>query len=76
MLRSIINFDRLIVNRDNCPETIKGFETYRYPTQDELLKGKLDADKPLKENDDAADETRYGVLFYENWYGSRFAKNF
>ena len=76
VLRSIINFDRVIINRDNCPETIKGFETYRYPTQDELLKGKLDADKPLKENDDAADETRYGILFYETRYGSRFAKSF
>lgn len=74
LVRTAINYDRIIVNRDTCPETIKGFESYRYPSQDELLKGKLDADKPLKQDDDSMDETRYGFCFYETNFGSRFAR--
>lgn len=72
IVRSIINNDRLIVNRDRCPETLKGFTLYRYPDEDERLRKGIDADKPLKENDDAVDETRYGTTFYEANYGYRF----
>lgn len=72
VLRSIINYDRLIVNKDRCPNTVREFQLYRYPTEEERLKKGVDADKPFKENDDAMDETRYAILFYEANYGFRF----
>ncbi len=62
VLRSIINYDRLIVNRDRCKNTLREFETYRYPSEDDSM---LDPDMPVKENDDAMDETRYALTFYE-----------
>ena len=67
-LRSLINYDAIIVNSDRCVNTLKEFRSYRYPYQDE--KRKFDDDIPIKENDDAMDETRYAISFYE----SRFVK--
>ena len=67
-LRSLINYDAIIVNSDRCVNTLKEFRSYRYPSQDE--KRKFDDDIPIKENDDAMDETRYAISFYE----SRFVK--
>lgn len=64
ILRGIINYDRLIINRDRCPHTLDEFASYRYPADDES--GMYDPDMPLKENDDAMDETRYAVTFYES----------
>lgn len=64
ILRGIINYDRLIINRDRCPHTLDEFASYRYPADDES--GIYDPDMPLKENDDAMDETRYAVTFYES----------
>lgn len=68
IVRSIINYDRLIVNRDRCKNTINEFFTYRYPGEDEILKSSTDKDLPIKENDDAMDETRYALNFYEVRY--------
>lgn len=68
IVRSIINFDRLIVNKDRCPNTINEFFTYRYPSEDEKLKSLADIDMPVKEHDDTMDETRYALNFYETHY--------
>lgn len=73
VVRSIINFDRLVVS-DACPATLEGFKTYRYPSFDEV--GAKDEDVPLKENDDAMDETRYALSLYENMFGYKFEKRF
>ncbi len=63
ILRGIINYDRLIVNRERCKNTLNEFSTYRYPSEDES--GADDPDLPLKADDDAMDETRYALTFYE-----------
>ena len=68
IVRSIINFDRLIVNKDRCKQTINEFFTYRYPSEEDCLKNIADKDLPIKENDDAMDETRYALNFYETRY--------
>lgn len=70
VLRSIINYDCLIINSERCPNTINEFKSYRYPSEDEKLSSRYEEDVPVKENDDAMDETRYAVAFYE----TRFAK--
>ena len=72
ILRSIINFDRLIINKERCPNTIREFGLYRYP--DETITISNDLDLPLKENDDAMDETRYAINFYESNYSYKFTK--
>jgi len=71
IVRSIINYDRLIVNRDRCKNTINEFFTYRYPSEEEKHSKLTDLDSPLKENDDAMDETRYALNFYETRYIKR-----
>lgn len=68
IVRSIINYDRLIVNKERCKNTINEFFSYRYPSEDEIIKHSADSDLPLKENDDAMDETRYALNFYEKRY--------
>ncbi len=70
IVRSIINYDRLIINKDRCKNTLREFGTYRYPNEDERENRILDSDMPLKENDDAMDETRYALNFYETHYFS------
>lgn len=71
VVRSIINYDRLIVNKERCKNTLKEFGLYRYPNEDERLHSFGDWDTPLKENDDAMDETRYALNFYETNYAKR-----
>jgi len=66
--RSLNNGGNIIVC-DNCPETLEEFGMYRYPTQDELLRQKLDEDKPLKENDDLMDSGGYAIFNYETSFG-------
>lgn len=68
IMRSIINYDRLIINKDRCKNTLREFGTYRYPNEDERENRILDSDMPLKENDDSMDETRYALNFYETHY--------
>lgn len=68
ILRSIINYDCLIINSERCPNTINEFKSYRYPSQDERRSAGFEDDAPLKENDDAMDETRYAVVFYESHF--------
>ncbi|MBS4760287.1 MAG: terminase family protein [Clostridium sp.] len=68
IVRSIINYDRLIINKDRCKNTLREFGTYRYPNEDERENRILDSDMPLKENDDSMDETRYALNFYETHY--------
>lgn len=70
ILRGIINYDSLIVNSARCKNTLKEFASYRYPAEDEH--SFVSEDIPVKENDDAMDETRYAVTFYE----SRFVKRY
>ena len=70
-LRAIINYDRLILNRDKCKNTIREFGLYRYPNEDERSDKFLDLDSPLKENDDTMDETRYALNFYETHYAPK-----
>ena len=74
-LRSIINYDRLIINKDKCKNTLREFGLYRYQNNNEnefQIHNNLDI--PLKENDDAMDETRYALNFYENHYSYSFKK--
>lgn len=70
----MINYDRLIINKDRCINTIREFGLYRYPNQDERTLLKNDDDAPLKENDDTMDETRYAVTLYETNYKYNFVK--
>lgn len=70
IVRAIINYDRLVVNKDRCKNTLREFGLYRYPNEDERNERLLDLDTPLKENDDTMDETRYALNFYE----TNFAK--
>lgn len=71
IVRQLINFDRLIICRDNCPETIQEITNYRYPQEYEITAA-TDIDKPIKEFDDCMDAMRYGVWFYETNFGARF----
>jgi phage terminase large subunit len=71
IVRQLINFDRLIICRDNCPETIQEITNYRYPQEYEIT-AVTDIDKPIKEFDDCMDAMRYGVWFYETNFGARF----
>ncbi len=68
IMRKIINYDRLIINKDDCPQTLQELKSYSYPQDEEST----DIDLPLKQNDDAMDETRYALYFYE----THFSKNF
>ena len=72
IIRSIINYDRFIVNKDKCKNTMREFGLYRYPNEEEREGYGFDLDSPLKENDDTMDETRYALYFYETNYGHRF----
>lgn len=71
IVRQLINFDRLIICRENCPDTIQEITNYRYPQEYEVT-ASTDIDKPVKEFDDLMDAMRYGVWFYEVNYGMRF----
>ena len=73
IIRAIINYDRIIVNRDRCPNTINEYLTYRYPSIDEILKVE-DVDAPIKENDDLLDPTRYILHYYERTFGKHLFK--
>ena len=70
VLRSIINYDCLIINSERCKNTLREFASYRYPSEDEKLSAKDDV--PLKENDDTMDETRYAITFYESHFVKRY----
>ena len=74
IVRSIINYDRLIVNKDRCKNTLREFGLYRYPNEDERETRLIDMDTPLKENDDTMDETRYALDFYETNYAYMFKR--
>lgn len=71
IVRQLINFDRLIICRDTCPDTIQEITNYRYPQEYEIT-ASTDIDKPIKEFDDCMDAMRYGVWFYEVNFGARF----
>jgi len=73
IVRQLINFDRLIICRDTCPDTIQEITNYRYPSEYEVTPA-TDIDKPVKEFDDLMDAMRYGVWFYEVNYGMRFKR--
>ncbi|MBQ2645200.1 terminase family protein, partial [bacterium] len=69
ILRSLINYDYLIINSERCLNTIREFKTYRYPQDDEF--SNFPDDTPIKENDDTMDETRYAITFYETRFANR-----
>jgi len=71
LFRMLNNSGNIIVC-DNCVETIAEYGMYRYPTQDELTRNRLDEDKPLKENDDLMDASGYAIFDYESSFGHRF----
>ena len=58
LVRSLINYDRLIVS-DKCLHTLEEFSLYRY--EQDALSAK---DSPLKINDDCTDALRYGLYKY------------
>ena len=62
LVRGLINYDKLIVC-DNCISTLNEFETYRYPPEAEVKHNStnINADLPLKINDDCMDALRYGL---------------
>lgn len=67
IVRGIINYDRFVVNKDDCTATLKEIQSYRYPTDDECE----DVDLPIKQDDDAMDEMRYALSFYEINYAKK-----
>lgn len=46
---------RFFVDVEKCPETVSGIKRYSFPEKD----GIIQSENPIKENDDAVDETRY-----------------
>ncbi|MBR2735085.1 MAG: hypothetical protein IKE05_02690, partial [Clostridia bacterium] len=46
---------------DKCGHTLNEFETYRYPNEEERLRASVQADMPIKLNDDCMDALRYGL---------------
>lgn len=67
--RQLITAGNMLMT-DNCTETGKEYEMYRYPTQDELVRRSLDEDKPLKENDDCMDSVGYAISDYETLFNN------
>ncbi|MEE3349120.1 MAG: PBSX family phage terminase large subunit [Candidatus Gastranaerophilaceae bacterium] len=63
LVRGLINYDNIIVS-DVCKATLGEFETYRYPSETDKLKGGISldgSDTPLKVNDDCMDAMRYAI---------------
>ena len=77
LVRSVINFDKLNVSL-KCVHTLQEFETYRYPSEDEQLKSTVQADLPVKMNDDCMDAVRYGLFKHLTTFGKgiKFAYKF
>ena len=75
MVRSVINYDRLNVSQ-KCVHTLQEFETYRYPSEDERLKATVQADMPVKLNDDCMDAMRYGLYSHLTRYNRGFNVNY
>lgn len=71
MVRSVINYDRLNVSQ-KCVHTLQEFQTYRYPSEDERLKATVQADLPVKLNDDCMDAMRYGLYSHLTRYNRGF----
>ena len=61
LVRSVINYDKLVVS-EKCQHTLNEYETYRYPSKEEQLKAGVQADSPIKMNDDCMDASRYGLF--------------
>lgn len=77
LVRSVINYDKLNVSL-KCVHTLQEFETYRYPSEDEQLKSTVQADLPVKMNDDCMDAVRYGLFKHLTTFGKgiKFAYKF
>ncbi len=74
LVRSVINYDKLNVSL-KCVHTLQEFETYRYPSEDERLKATVQADLPIKMNDDCMDAVRYGLYKHLTSYNRGFNVN-
>ena len=74
LVRSVINYDKLNVST-KCVHTLQELETYRYPTEDERLKSTVQADLPVKMNDDCMDAMRYGLYKHLTSFNRRFNVN-
>lgn len=70
LVRSVINFDRLIVNRDRCKYFLAEIQVYRYPDEDERLKADVKPDVPIDKNNHAMDGSRYAIWVYETRFKS------
>jgi hypothetical protein len=68
IVREIINFDRLVVNKDRCPYFLAEIAVYRYPDEDERLKASVDPNQPIDKYNHAMDSSRYALFEYETRY--------
>lgn len=68
IIREIINFDRLIVNRDRCKSFLAEISVYRYPDENERLMSTKDPNLPIDKNNHMMDAVRYGLYYYETRY--------
>ena len=69
LVRSVINYDKLMVS-NRCVHTLQEFATYRYPSEDERLKATVQADMPVKLNDDCMDSLRYALYKHLTTYNN------
>ena len=74
LVRSVINYDKLTVS-ERCVHTLQEFATYRYPSEEERLKATVQADLPIKMNDDCMDSLRYGLFKHLTSYNRDFNVN-
>ena len=68
LMRSVINFDRLIINKDKCPYFLSEISIYRYPDEDERMKAGVKPDVPIDANQHILDATRYMLYYYETYF--------
>ena len=71
LMRSVINYDRLIVNKDRCKNFLAEIQVYRYPDEDERLKSGVNPNQPLDKNNHAMDAARYGLFKYETTFKTK-----
>lgn len=68
IMRSVINFDRLIVNENRCKNFLAEIQIYRYPDENERLMASVDPNQPIDKNNHAMDAARYALFIYETIY--------
>ena len=63
LIRQVINFDKLVICKDTCPNTLQEIRSYSYVDKNtvDLTKKNVDLDVPVKLFDDCMDEMRYAL---------------